>query len=54
DCSRLAGHFVGMTRDNLHLQVVLGLRPPPSDEEAREAVACAVEIFLNGVRRSRK
>ncbi|WP_287095312.1 TetR/AcrR family transcriptional regulator, partial [Mesorhizobium sp.] len=27
DCSRLAGHFVGMTRDNLHLQVVLGLRP---------------------------
>lgn len=50
DCMRLAGHFVAMTRDNLHLQVVLGLRPPPSEEEAREAVASAVEVFLNGVR----
>jgi AcrR family transcriptional regulator len=49
DCLRVAGHFVGMIRDNL-LQVVLGLRPPPSDEEAQEAVASAVEVFLNGVR----
>ncbi|MCA1408931.1 TetR/AcrR family transcriptional regulator [Ensifer sp. IC3342] len=49
DCRRLAGHFVGMIRDNL-LQVILALRPPPSDEEAREAVASAVEVFLNGVR----
>jgi hypothetical protein len=39
-----------MIRDNLHLQVVLGLRPPPSDEEAQEAVGSAVEVFLNGVR----
>ncbi|GEO15874.1 TetR/AcrR family transcriptional regulator [Microvirga aerophila] len=50
DCLRVAGHFVGMIRDNLHLQVVLGLRPPPSEQEVREAVASAVEIFLNGVR----
>lgn len=50
DCQRVAGHFVGMIRDNLHLQVVLGLRPPPSDEETEEAVASAVEILLNGVR----
>ncbi|WP_018237373.1 TetR/AcrR family transcriptional regulator [Ensifer sp. BR816] len=50
DCRRAAGHFVGMIRDNLHLEVVLGLRPPPSDEEAQAAVASAVEIFLNGVR----
>jgi AcrR family transcriptional regulator len=49
DCLRVAGHFVGMIRDNLHLQVVLGLRPPPSEQEVREAVASAVEIFLNGV-----
>lgn len=54
DCLRLAGHFVGMIRDNLHLQVVLGLRPPPSGKEAQEAVASAVEIFLNGVRRGQK
>jgi hypothetical protein len=50
DCLRVAEHFVGMIRDNLHLQVVLGLRPPPSEQEVREAVASAVEIFLNGVR----
>jgi AcrR family transcriptional regulator len=49
DCLRVARHFVAMIRDNL-LQVVLGLRPPPSDEEAQEAVASAVEVFLNGVR----
>ncbi|QRM33847.1 TetR/AcrR family transcriptional regulator [Microvirga sp. VF16] len=50
DCLRLAGHFVGMIRDNLHLQVILGLRRPPSDKEMRAAVASAVELFLNGVR----
>jgi AcrR family transcriptional regulator len=53
DCLRIAGHFVGMIRDNLHLQVVLGLRPPPSDEEVREAVASVVEVFLNGVQPGR-
>ncbi len=50
DCQRAADHFVGMIRDNLHLQVVLGLRPAPSEEEAQEAVSSAVEVFLNGVR----
>lgn len=54
DCLRLAGHFVGMIRDNLHLQVVLGLRAAPSDEEARQAVGSAVEVFLNGVRPGRR
>jgi AcrR family transcriptional regulator len=50
DCLRLAGHFVGMIRDNLHLQVILGLRQPPSNKEMRAAVASVVELFLNGVR----
>jgi AcrR family transcriptional regulator len=50
DCHRVAGHFVGMIRDNLHLQVVLGLRPPPSAKEAKKAIDSAVEVFLNGVR----
>jgi AcrR family transcriptional regulator len=50
NCQRVAGHFVGMIRGNLHLQVVLGLRPPPSNKEIREAVASAVEVILNGVR----
>jgi AcrR family transcriptional regulator len=50
DFMRLAGHFVGMIRDNLHLEVVLGLRAPPSDEEASEAVGSAVRVFLDGIR----
>lgn len=54
DCLLVAGHFVGMIRDNLHLQVVLGLRPPPSEDEAKQAVGSAVEIFLDGVRQRRE
>lgn len=54
DCPRLAEHFVGMIRDNIHLQVVLGLRPAPADEEVRLAVGSAVEVFLNGVRPGRR
>lgn len=50
DCLRAAGHFVGMIRDNLHLQVVLGLRPAPLTGEVNAAVESAVGIFLNGVR----
>jgi AcrR family transcriptional regulator len=50
DYPRMADQFVGMIRDNLHLQVVLGLRPPPSTDEAWETVRSAVDIFLNGVR----
>jgi hypothetical protein len=39
-----------MIRDNLHLQVVLGLRSPPLEPEVRRIVSSAVDIFLNGVR----
>jgi len=49
DCHSAADHFVGMLRDNLHLQVILGLRPPPSAAEAEGAVASAVSIFLYGI-----
>jgi AcrR family transcriptional regulator len=50
DCLRAAGQFAGMIRDNLHLQVILGLRPPPSDDEIKTSVSSAVNIFLNGIR----
>lgn len=53
DCERAAGHFVGMVRDNVHLEVVLGLRPPPSDTETKEIVASAVQLFLCGVGKGR-
>lgn len=53
DCQRAAGQFVGMIRDNLHLEVVLGLRQPPEDAETRAIVASAVEMFLHGVKGDR-
>ena len=49
DCHAAADHFVGMFRDNLHLRVVLGLRPPPSPAEAEAAVTFAVGVFLQGI-----
>jgi AcrR family transcriptional regulator len=53
DCVLAANHFVGMLRDNLHLQVVLKIRPPPTPKEIEANVALAVRIFLDGVRQSR-
>lgn len=53
DCDVAASQFVGMIRDNLHLQVVLGLRNPPTRQEADAAVTSAVDIFLDGVRGNR-
>ncbi len=49
DCHWAADHFVGMFRDNLHLRVVLGLRPPPTPAEAEAAVTSAIGIFLHGI-----
>jgi AcrR family transcriptional regulator len=54
DCRVAASQFVGMIRDNLHLQVVLGLRGFLTTDEANAAVASAVDIFLNGVRSGRR
>lgn len=50
DCVCVADHFVGLIRDNLHLQVVLGLRPPPDEKETHEVVLSAVDVFLTGVK----
>jgi AcrR family transcriptional regulator len=50
DCRRVADHFVGMLRDNRHLQVVLGLQPPPGSKETEQLVHSAVAFFLDGVR----
>lgn len=50
DPKRLAEHFLGLIRDDLHLRVVLGLRPPPTPDEARAVVDSAVGMFVNGAR----
>lgn len=44
-----AKHFIGMIRDNLHLEVVLGLRPPPDVDEIDATVEAAVNLFLLGL-----
>lgn len=49
--NQAAEHFFGMIRDDLHLQVVLGLRPLPTAQETTATVKSAVDIFLGGVRR---
>jgi TetR/AcrR family transcriptional regulator, mexJK operon transcriptional repressor len=49
--SQLAAElFVGMLRGDLHLRVVLGLRPPPDDAEIERFVHAAVRTFLDGCR----
>jgi AcrR family transcriptional regulator len=54
DCASMASHFIAMIRDNLHLQVVLGLRSPPSAKEANASVASVVDILLNGIGSGRR
>jgi AefR-like transcriptional repressor, C-terminal domain len=49
--SQLAAElFVSMLRGDLHLRVVLGLRPPPDDAEIERFVQAAVRTFLDGCR----
>jgi len=45
---RAAEHFFGMIRDDIHLKVVLGLRPPPERDEIRSRVASVADLFVNG------
>jgi AcrR family transcriptional regulator len=49
DAAAAADHFVGMLRDNLHLQVVLGLREAPDEAELQRRAIAAVDIFLVGI-----
>lgn len=53
DCARTADQYFGMIRGNLHLQVVLGLRPRPDAGEIEEIVTSATSIFLEGLRPGR-
>jgi len=48
DCDTAACHLLGMLRDNVHLRVVLGLSPRPSQKDIRKHVTSAVDLFLNG------
>lgn len=48
-----AEHFIGMLRDDSHLEVVLGVRKPLGERAQRTRVERAVDIFLDGVRPDR-
>jgi TetR/AcrR family transcriptional regulator, mexJK operon transcriptional repressor len=50
DSRRGAERFIGMLRDDLHLKVLLGLRPSPNTAEIDRSVRQAVHIFLHGCR----
>lgn len=52
DYERAAEHFFGMVRGDVHLGVVLGLRPPLEQDEIRSMIATIVELFENGCRGS--
>lgn len=49
DVRSAADNFAGMLRDNLHMQVVLGLRAPPEPEEIDAIAASTVGVFLKGI-----
>jgi AcrR family transcriptional regulator len=50
DPALAAEQFIGMVRDDRHLHVVLGLRPPMDENEISVSVAQAVATFMDGVR----
>lgn len=49
DCELAASQFIGMMRDNIHLQVLLRLRPAPDQEEMSAMLENALDIFLYGI-----
>lgn len=49
DPQEAAEHFIGMLRDDSHLEVVLGVRKPLGERAQRTRVERAVDIFLDGV-----
>ncbi|QSX74189.1 TetR/AcrR family transcriptional regulator [Lysobacter arenosi] len=52
--AQAAEHFIGMLRDDSHLEVVLGVRPPLTEREWSPRVIQAVDIFLDGARTTRQ
>ncbi|GLQ06763.1 TetR/AcrR family transcriptional regulator [Sneathiella chinensis] len=49
DCQLAAENFMGMLRDNFHMQVALGLKASPSETEIAARVASVVDSFLYGI-----
>jgi AcrR family transcriptional regulator len=45
-----AEHFMGMLRDDVYLEVVLGVRPPLTERAWKLRVTQVVDIFLDGTR----
>lgn len=54
DCLAAADQFVGMIRGNLHLAVILRIRPAPRPDELQTFVSKAVATLLHGIVSARK
>lgn len=50
DLSSAAGQFFALCRGELYFQVELGVVPEPSDEQIRQTVRGAVDVFLRAYR----
>lgn len=49
DCKLAAEIFVGMLCNNLHMEVILKLRPAPDSAEVESIASTATDIFLDGL-----
>jgi AcrR family transcriptional regulator len=54
DPAEAAEHFIGMLRDDMFLEVLLGVRPPLGEKAWNARVARAVDIFLDGTQAQRR
>ena len=54
DPAEAAEHFIGMLRDDVFLEVLLGVRPPLSEQAWNARVTRAVDIFLDGTQAQRR
>ncbi|SNT75055.1 TetR/AcrR family transcriptional regulator [Paracoccus seriniphilus] len=50
DPEAAAGIFMGMVRNDLQQQMILGLRQTPSSAEIRQIARAATTVFLDGIR----
>lgn len=48
DCALAARQFVAMLRGDLHLQIIFGMRLPPTPAEIEAHVKSVVTVFLHG------
>jgi len=41
--------FCGLLENNLHFQCLVGIRPPPDENEKKQLIEAAIDFFLQGI-----